>query len=156
MAGHFTAHMQIIQDTISKTSDKMKLLLTITALLEGITGLILAVTPSLLVSILLGTALTDPGAIVIGRLAGAALITIAVACWLSRKDTQSSVMVKAMLGYNIFSLTLMVYAVLVARIAGPGLWPAIIIHFGLLVWCFSALRKHVQEQHSILQNRKLH
>jgi hypothetical protein len=123
----------------------MKLLLAITALLEGVTGLILVVMPSLLVSILLGMSLTDPGPIVIGRLAGAALITIAVACWLSRKDTQSSVMVKAMFGYNIFSLTIMVYAVLVARIAGPGLWPAVIIHFGLLVWCFSALRKHVQE-----------
>ena len=119
----------------------MKLLLTITALLEGVTGLILAVTPSLLVSILLGTSLTDPGAVVIGRLAGAALITIAVACWLSRKDNQY-LMVKAMFGYNIFSLVLMVYAALLEGISGPGLWPAVIIHFGLLVGCFSVLKKH--------------
>jgi hypothetical protein len=124
----------------------MKSLLTITGLIEGVTGFALAIVPSLLVSILLGTSLTDPGAILIGRLAGAALITIAIACLLSRNDTQSSVMTKAMLEYNIFSIILLVYAVLVERISGPGLWPAVLIHFGLLVWCASSLWKRVQEK----------
>src|SRR3954471_4685236 len=123
----------------------MKSLLTITGLIEGSTGLALAIVPSLVVSILLGTSLTDPGAILIGRLAGAALFTIAIACWLSRSDTRSSVMVKAMLGYNIFSITLLVYAVLAERISGPGLWPTVLIHFGLLVWCLSSLRNRVQK-----------
>ena len=123
----------------------MKSLLTITALLEGVTGLALVILPSLLVSILLGTSLTDPGAILIGRLAGAVLIAIAIVCWLLKTDNQSSVMVKVMLGYNIFSITLLVYAVLVERIAGPGLWPTVLIHFGLLVWCLSSLRKRVQK-----------
>src|SRR6476620_8430508 len=121
----------------------MKSLLTITGLIEGVTGLALAIVPSLLVSILLGTSLTDPGAILIGRLAGAALITIAIACWLSRSDTQSSVMAKVMLGYNIFTITLLVYAVLVEKISGPGLWPAVLIHFGLLVLCLSLRKRAV-------------
>jgi hypothetical protein len=121
----------------------MKSLLTITALVEGVTGLALAIVPSLIVSILLGTSLTDPSAILIGRLAGAALITIAIACWLSRSDTRSSVMVKVMLAYNIFSTTLLVYAALVERISGPGLWPAVLLHVGLLVWCVSSLRNRV-------------
>ena len=86
--------------------NKMKLLLTITALLEGVTGLALVILPSLLVSILLGTSLTDPGAILIGRLAGAVLIAIAIVCWLLKSDIQSSLMVKVMLGYNIFTITL--------------------------------------------------
>src|SRR4051812_40186910 len=124
----------------------MKSLLTITGLIEGVTGLALAIVPSLLVSILLGTSLTEPGAILIGRLAGAALITIAIACWLSRSDTQSSVMAKVMLGYNIFTVTLLFYSVLVERISGPGLWPAVLIHFGLLIWCLSSLRKRLQKK----------
>jgi len=122
----------------------MKSVLTITALIEGVTGLALAIMPSLVVSILLGTSLTDISAILIARLAGAALITIAIACWLSRSNTQSAVMVKAMLGYNVFSTVLLVYAVLVEQISGPGLWPAVLLHFGLLVWCLSSLRQRMQ------------
>ena len=122
----------------------MKLLLSITALLEGFTGLALAFVPSLLVYILLGTSLTDPSAILIGRLAGAALITIAIACWLSRGDPQPSAMVKAMLGYNIFSISLLIYAALVEKVCGPALWPAVLLHLGLLVWCLTSLRRQAQ------------
>jgi len=119
----------------------MKSILTITALIEGVTGLALAAMPSFVVSILLGTSLTDISAILIARLAGVALITIAIACWLSRSNTQSAVIVKAMLAYNVFSIVLLVYAVLVEQISGPGLWPAVLLHFGLLVWCLSSLRQ---------------
>ena len=121
----------------------MKLLLTVTALLEGATGLGLVIIPSFLISLLLGTSLTDPGALLICRLTGGALITIAFACWLLRRDVQSSVMAKVMLGYNFFSIILLVYAALGEKIYGPGLWPVAILHLGLLVWCLSALRKRV-------------
>ena len=121
----------------------MKSLLTVTALFEGITGLALAIAPSLLVPILLGASLTDAIATLTGRLAGAALLTIAIACWLSRSGTQSSVMVKAMLGYNVFSIILLVYAALVESISGPALWPAVLLHVGLLFWCIVSLRKRV-------------
>jgi len=122
----------------------MKSILTITALIEGATGLALAIMPSFVVSILLETSLTDMSAILIARLAGVALITIATACWLSRSNTQSAVMVKAMLVYNGFSIILLVYAVSVEQISGPGLWPAVLLHFGLLVWCLLSLRQRVQ------------
>ena len=122
----------------------MKSILTITALIEGVTGLALAIMPSLFVTILLGTSLTDVSAILIARLAGAALITMAIACWLSRSNTQSVVIVKAMLGYNVFSIVLLAYGVLVERICGPGLWPAVLLHFGLLIWCLSSLTQRVK------------
>ena len=122
----------------------MKSILTITALIEGVTGLALAIMPSLVVTILLGTSLTDVSAILIARLAGATLITIAIACWLSRSNTQSAVMVKAMLAYNVFSIVLLAYALLVERISGPGLWLAVLLHFGLLIWCLSSLRRRVK------------
>jgi len=118
----------------------MKLLLTVTALLEGITGLGLVIIPDFLISILLGTSLTDSTSFLICRLAGGALITIAVACWFSRQGVQSSIMVKIMLGYNFFCIILLVYAALMESIHGPGLWPVVLMHLVLLVWCFSALR----------------
>src|SRR6185295_1485855 len=115
----------------------MKLLLTATAILEGATGLGLVIIPSLLISILLGTSLTDPSAIIICRLTGGALITISIACWFSKRDVQSSIMVKAMVGYNFFSIILLVYAALVEKIYGPGLWPVVLLHLALLIWCLS-------------------
>ena len=121
----------------------MKSLLTVTALIEGLTGLALAIIPSLFVTILLGTSLTDISAILIARLAGAALITIAIACGLSRSNSQATNMIKAMLVYNILAILLLLYAVLVEHISGPALWPAVLIHFGLLIWCLSSLRQRI-------------
>jgi len=121
----------------------MKSILTLTALIEGFTGLALVTMPSFVVSILLGTSLTEINAILIARLAGAALITIAIACWLSRSSLQSAVLVKAMLAYNVFSVALLVYSELVERISGPGIWPAVLLHFGLLIWCLLSLRQCV-------------
>ncbi|MEI6265261.1 MAG: hypothetical protein WCP74_09140 [Sphingobacteriia bacterium] len=122
----------------------MKSLLTVTALLEGCTGLALAFVPSLVASKLLGTSFTDQSAMIIARLAGAALITIAIACWFSRTNPQSTTMVKAMLAYNIFSIVLLSYTALGEKIAGPGLWPAVLIHLGLLIWCLVSLKPKQQ------------
>ena|SRR5688572_2579152 len=119
----------------------MKLLLTISALVEGATGLSLAIVPSFIVYILLGSSLIDPTAILISRLAGAALITIAIACWLSVNEGQHAIMIKAMLCYNIFSTVILVYAVLVEKLSGPALWPAVIVHLGLLVWCVRSMNR---------------
>ena len=60
-------------------------LLVVTALLEAGTGIALLVAPSLTVELLLGTGLSSPQSLVLGRITGAALISIGVACWLARK-----------------------------------------------------------------------
>jgi hypothetical protein len=121
----------------------MKSFLTTTALFEAATGLALAIMPSMVVTQLLGTLLTDISSILIARLAGAALITIATACWLFRSNPHSAGLVKAMLVYNVLSIILLGYALFVAKIAGPGLWPAALLHAGLLVWSIFLLRKQI-------------
>jgi hypothetical protein len=123
----------------------MKALLTVSGLIEGVTGLVLGILPSLLVSLLLGTPITDPTAILLGRLTGASLLSIASACLLSRTAIEASVMVKVMLGYNILSTTLLVYAGSVEKISGPGLWPAVLVHLGLLAWCITSLSRKSQD-----------
>ena len=110
-------------------------LLKVTAIIEGTTGFILAVVPSLIVPILLKASLDDPIAVLFARLAGAALLIVAISCWVSRTSKQSAWMRFAMLGYNIFAICLLVYAALVAGLSGPGLWPTVILHVGLLIWC---------------------
>ena len=121
----------------------MKRLLTITAIFEGFTGLGLVVIPATVVSILLGSSLTDPNAILICRLTGGALLTIAFACSLLRHDPQSSVMVKVMFGYNIFTLALLVYGAIAEKIYGPGLWPSAFVHLVFFIWCSILLRKRI-------------
>ncbi len=121
----------------------MKSLLTITAFIEVATGLALLAIPSLAVSILLGTSLTEPSGIFLGRIGGAMLISLAMACWLSRNNAQSSlVMIKVFVLYNIAAASLLAYAGLVEHFTGLGLWPAILLHTGLLVWCVQSLRNN--------------
>jgi predicted membrane-bound spermidine synthase len=122
----------------------LKSLLTTTAIIEAATGLALVMAPSLVASSLLGTALLDPSAIIIAKLAGVALITIGFACWFSRKEAQSTIMVKTMLGYNLLSISVLVYSAQIEKISGQGLWPAVLLHVILLVWCFSCLKKQVK------------
>jgi hypothetical protein len=122
----------------------LKSLLTITAIIEVATGLALVMAPSLVASSLLGTTLLDPTASIIAKLAGVALLTIGLACWLSRKEAQSTIMAKTMLGYNFFAISLLVYSALVEQVSGQGLWPAVLLHVILLVWCFSCLKKHAK------------
>ena len=59
----------------------MKLLLIAMALAEGGTGVALLIAPSFIVELLLGVGLLSPQSLVLGRITGAALISIGMACW---------------------------------------------------------------------------
>jgi len=120
----------------------MKSLLITIALLEGLTGLALASVPSFVVSALLGSALTDASGLLLGRLAGAVLMGIAMACWLLRQDPAGGpIMVKIMAGYNLFAILLLAYAAVFERLNGFGLWPTVLLHLGLFAWCVTSLIK---------------
>ena len=137
-------YIDVTESTLLKhpgNTNSIKLFLKITGLVEAITGFGLVIIPSFLITILLGTTLTDKAALIPGRLAGAALITISIACYFVKGDSQSYLMVKAMLVYNLISTTLLVYAYLVVGISGPGLWPAVLLHTGLLAWCILLLKR---------------
>jgi hypothetical protein len=81
----------------------MKPLLVVTAVIELGAGLALLGFPSAAVALLLGSSLAMPAAVTLGRLAGAALLALGLACWLARRDVQSRAargLVAAMLLYN--------------------------------------------------------
>ncbi len=67
----------------------MKNLLTVTAVIEVGTGLVLVVIPSLLVTFLFGSSISTPVELTLSRVAGVALLALGVACWLARHDGQS-------------------------------------------------------------------
>ena len=116
----------------------MKELLTMTAIIEAATGVGLLAAPAVLTRLLLGGMLDTPAALTVARVGGAALITISVACWLSRENGRA--LVAAMLLYNVFVVGVLVYAALALALSGLGLWPTIAVHIAFAFWCMACLR----------------
>jgi small basic protein len=120
----------------------MKLLLSITAIVEAVAGITLLLIPTVAASALLGVPLNTPDGLVTARVAGAALIALAVACWQARKGERGSPatgVVQAMLFYNFVAAMVLVYAGIRLDLRSAMLWPAIILHLGLGVACLTNL-----------------
>lgn len=120
----------------------MKNLLVLTAVLESATGLALLLAPALVASVLFGVGLDAPIALVVARIAGAALLALALACWLSRDDgrSRSAVgLVSALLLYNVAATAVLIHAGLGLKPSGIALWPAVAAHVALAFWCIACL-----------------
>ena len=116
----------------------MKLLLMVTAVLEAAAGLALLVVPSVAISLLLGVPLETPAGLVAGRIAGTALLALAVACWQTKDNERggaSTGVVEAMLLYNFAAAVVLAYAGIRLELRSGLLWPAIVLHLGLGIWC---------------------
>ena len=122
----------------------MSRLLKLTAIIETATGLGLMATPSVVVRLLLGSPLDTSAAVMLGRVAGAALLALGVACWLARDDTQSRAargLVVAMLIYNLIATAVLAFAGIGLGLHGVALWPAVVLHAAMGVWCGACLRR---------------
>jgi hypothetical protein len=111
------------------------------------TGLGLLVVPSLVVRLLLGSPLDASAAVTLGRVAGAALLALGVACWLARDDTQSRAargLVAAMLLYNVATVAVLAFAGIGSGLHGVALWPAVVLHAVMAVWCAGCLLRSPQ------------
>ena len=116
----------------------MKLLLMISAVIEAGAGLALLFIPSVAVSALLGVPLDTPTGLVAGRIAGAALVALAIACWQVRNGERGSPatgVIEAMTFYNFAAPIVFVYAGIRLELRGALLWPAIVLHLVLGAWC---------------------
>ena len=116
----------------------MKNLLTVSAVIELGAGLALLAVPSAAVKLLFGSPLDTPAAVALGRLAGAALLTLGIACWRASRDVQSHAargLVHEMLMYNLLAAGILASVGLVAAFVGELLGPAVILHSVMAVWC---------------------
>ncbi len=119
----------------------MNRLLKITAITEALTGLGLIAAPGLIVQLLLNADISG-AAIPLGRVAGVALLALGVACWLASHDEHSRAargVVSAMIFYNVGAVLVLGAAGLQLQPTGIALWPAVILHAGMAVWCVTCL-----------------
>jgi hypothetical protein len=98
----------------------MKKALVFAAVAETLTGLALAVTPSLVGWLLLGQELAGVAAAV-ARVAGIALIGLGVACWPGPP-------IAGMLIYSALVALGLAYLGVDGGIGGVLLWPAVVLH----------------------------
>jgi hypothetical protein len=120
----------------------MSRLLKLTAIIETATGLGLMAVPSVVVRLLLGSPLDASAAVMLARVAGAALLALGVACLLARDDTQSRAargVVVAMLTYNIPATAVLAFAGIGLGLRGVALWPAVVLHAVMAIWCVTTL-----------------
>lgn len=109
-----------------------KSLFVVTAVIEAGAGLALMTWPSAAVMLLLGSSLDNLAGLTLGRVAGAALLALGVACWLARRDAESpsaAGLIIAMLLAGVFS-----------GLVGIFLWPAVALHAAMAVWCIAHVR----------------
>jgi len=122
----------------------MKILLTVSAVVEGGTGLVLVAFPTPLAVLLLGSSLDTPAALTVARLAGVALLALGSVCWRSRLDGRGSAAKGAVVGmviYNAGVFTVLVHADISLGLSGIGLWPVVLVHAVMAAWCVMTLSR---------------
>ena len=104
----------------NKNGATMKNVLIVSAICEAATGLALLIVPSLVGQVLLGEQLTGVAAPV-ARVAGIALIALAIACWPGPP-------LAGMLTYSASVAIYLAYLGLAGGASGILLWPAVVLH----------------------------
>src|SRR5689334_20810534 len=98
-----------------------KYLLIVTAFGEGGIGLLLLASPAIPQALLLGFDLVSPESSFFGRIAGAALLALSLACWLGRTEQEGPSALGLMVGvliYDVGATVILAYAGLVLSLVG--------------------------------------
>ena len=125
-----------------------KLPLSVTGAVEAATGLGLLAAPSVVVELLLGATPGTSAGATVSRVAGVALLTLGVACWLARQDASSRAakgLITAMLLYNVGVVAVLVLAWTSLAPVGIAFWPVVVAHAGLGAWCAATLSTRTVE-----------
>jgi hypothetical protein len=126
-------------------------LLVVTAVMEVGAGLALTVWPPAVAAILLGSSLDSAAGVTVGRVAGSALLSIGVVCWLTHDDgsgRSARGLVAGLLLYNVAVAAILTFAGINSHLLGIALWPVVALHAALALWCVSCLRSMNQPSRS--------
>jgi len=130
----------------------MKHLLAVTSLIEVGAGLALLAAPAVVVLLLLGSHLGGE-AMPLGRLTGVALLALGIACWFARGNAGSRAaraLVVGMLVYNFGAAGILAVAGSQSQTNGIALWPAVVVHAVMGIWCVLLLARKSAQPAEIL------
>jgi hypothetical protein len=119
-------------------------LLVTMAIIESALGAALLMAPTITAHAISGAVQSSPMEAPVVRLAGAALFAIGVCCFLGRLSESTSVhgrpfdLVPGLAVFNACAVAVLTDT-LMRDVRAPLLWPAMIIHSALLVWCVAVL-----------------
>jgi len=114
-----------------------------TAVIEAAAGIALLSFPSDAAKVLLGAPLDSPDALTVARIGGMALLTLGAAFWLARGDVHSRAskgLIAAMVLYNLGAAVILAAAGIGSRRVSIALWPAVVLHAAMTVWCIMSVR----------------
>ena len=112
----------------------------VSGVMEAGAGVALLAAPDLAIRLVFGSSGTETG-VALGRVAGAALLSLGAACWLARHDgvsAASSALVSGMLAYNAVVVVLVLTGMLGSL--GPLLSGLALLHGGMALWSLQLLR----------------
>ena len=136
----------------------MKALLMVTAVIEGLVGLALFVMPELTVWLLLNTPLDSVGGVLITRVGGVAITSLAFLCWRARgfQDSRAAGgIVTAMLFYNIAVAAVLILGGSRLDLKSVFIWPVIFLHIALAIWCAANVRLQIRKLFSSIGSKIL-
>ena len=123
-----------------------KIVLAVAAAAEAGTGLLLLVSPSLVVSLLFGTEAGGIGT-VMSRLTGIALLGLGVACWPGSSAFQP---LYGMLTYSTLAMLYLLRIGIRGAPVGPLLWLGVVVHAILIALLVVARFKERQPDQQIV------
>ncbi len=121
-----------------------KYLLITTAVIEFVAGGALISCPPATVLLLLGAVLETSAEIMLARIIGVALVTLALTSWFAHYDEQSHAakgFVGAMAFYNLSVVAIFGLAAIQLWPVGAAPWPAVAVHAAMCIWCLADLRE---------------
>jgi hypothetical protein len=112
-----------------------------TAVMEAAAGLALLMTPTLVITLLLTGPVTNTH-IALGRLAGAALLSLGATCWWARADTGSAASRALVIGMSVYNAAV-IAIVLTGSFGSPSrpiLCVVTLVHGAMAAWSILMLR----------------
>jgi hypothetical protein len=117
------------------------LYIRVMTVLELLAGLALLLVPGFALNALLGTPGLAAETLGISRLAGVALLAIGIMAHAGHQGRASWWLLAGLLVYNTGACAVLAYIGAGLGLAGPLLWPAVILHAILAAWTVHVLRR---------------
>lgn len=117
-----------------------QIILALAAIIELLTGVMLLIFPEIIIRLLFDASVIGAG-IIAGRIAGASLIALGIACWpcvIVKKTFQG---LTAMLTYSLIATIYLGYLGLFEKMIGALLWPAVVFHSAITIFLVLGLFK---------------